>query len=47
MLSLMDLPLLVQKTNGSWENLQIDNLEKMKGIGPDGWEIALQLIIKY
>jgi mannosyl-3-phosphoglycerate phosphatase len=47
MLSLMDLPLLVQKTNGSWENLQIDNLEKIKGIGPDGWEIALQLIIKY
>ena len=47
MLSLMDLPLLVQKTNGSWENLQIDNLQKMKGIGPDGWEIALQLIIKY
>ena len=47
MLSLMDLPLLVQKSNGSWENLQIDNLEKIKGIGPDGWEIALQLIIKY
>jgi mannosyl-3-phosphoglycerate phosphatase len=47
MLSLMDLPLVVQKTNGSWENLQIDNLQKMKGIGPDGWEIALQLIIKY
>ena len=47
MLSLMDLPILVQKPNGSWVNLLIDNLRKVEGIGPDGWEIALDLILKY
>lgn len=47
MLSLMNLPILVQKANGSWQNLQIGNLQKVKGIGPNGWEIALEIILKY
>ncbi len=47
MLSLMDVPILVQKANGSWQNLQIGNLHKVKGIGTKGWEVALKIILKY
>ena len=46
MLSLMDLPILVQKPDGSWQNLQIANLQKVKGIGPEGWKVALEIILK-
>jgi mannosyl-3-phosphoglycerate phosphatase family protein len=47
MLSLMNLPILVQKADGSWQNLRIANLKKVKGIGPRGWEVALEIILKY
>ena len=47
MLSLMNLPILVQKANGSWQNLQISNLQQVKGIGTNGWEVALEIILKY
>lgn len=47
MLSLVDLPILVQKPDSSWESLPIDNLEKVGGIGPKGWEIAFERILKY
>jgi mannosyl-3-phosphoglycerate phosphatase len=46
MLSLMNFPILVQKADGSWQNLRINNLQKVKGIGPRGWEVALQIILK-
>lgn len=47
MLGLMDLPMLVQKPNSSWESLQMNNLQKLNGIGPTGWEIALDIVLKY
>ncbi len=47
MLSLMNLPILVQKADTSWQNLRIDNLQKVKGIGTKGWEVALEIILKY
>ena len=47
MLSLVDIPMLVQKSDGSWERLQIDKLQKVHGIGPKGWEIAFEQILKY
>jgi mannosyl-3-phosphoglycerate phosphatase len=47
MLALMDLPILVQKANGIWQNLQIDNVQKVNGVCPRGWEVALELILKY
>ena len=47
MLSLMHLPILVQKVNGGWQNLQMDNLQRVKGVCPKGWEVALELILKY
>lgn len=47
MLALMDFPMLVQKPNSSWESLQMNNLQKLNGIGPKGWEIALGIVLKY
>ncbi|MFQ6674027.1 MAG: mannosyl-3-phosphoglycerate phosphatase [Fidelibacterota bacterium] len=37
MLSVVDQPVLVQKPDGTWEDLTIPNLQKAKGIGPVGW----------
>jgi len=47
MLSLVDFPMLVQKFDGSWEDLKFDKLNMINGVGPKGWEIALELILKY
>jgi mannosyl-3-phosphoglycerate phosphatase len=47
MLTLVDVPMLVQKFDGNWENLEFEKLEKINGIGSTGWEIALELILKY
>ena len=47
MLALVDIPMLVQKFDGNWENLQLDKLQKIKGVGSKGWEIALELVLKY
>jgi mannosyl-3-phosphoglycerate phosphatase len=47
MLSLMNLPILVQKADTSWQNLRIDNLQKVNGIGTKGWEVALEIILNY
>ena len=47
MLSLADFPMLVQKFDGSWEDLKFDKLNMINGVGPKGWEIALDLILKY
>lgn len=47
MLSLMNLPILVQKSDTSWQNLRIDSLQKVNGIGTKGWEVALEIILNY
>jgi len=47
MLTLVDIPMLVQKFDGNWENLQLDKLQRINGVGSKGWEIALELVLKY
>lgn len=47
MLSIMNHSILVQKPDASWQNLRIDNLQKVKGIGTRGWEVALEIILNY
>jgi mannosyl-3-phosphoglycerate phosphatase len=37
MLAAVDLPVLVQKPGGFWEDIELPNLYKAKGIGPEGW----------
>jgi mannosyl-3-phosphoglycerate phosphatase len=44
MLKLMDIPVLVQKVNGSWCDSKIKNLVRSTGIGPKGWKNSFNLI---
>ncbi|MCD6567640.1 MAG: mannosyl-3-phosphoglycerate phosphatase [Dehalococcoidia bacterium] len=44
MLSAVDVPMLVQKAGGSWENINLDRLQKIQGIGPAGWARAVMQI---
>lgn len=43
MLQRVDLPILVRKHDGSYESaMKIPNLIKADGIGPEGWDVAVQ-----
>jgi mannosyl-3-phosphoglycerate phosphatase len=47
MLAEVDMPILVQKPGGSWEEMNLLNLHRIDGIGPRGWTRAVKkLIIK-
>ena len=40
MLGRMDIPLLVQKQDGSWSNVKVNRIIRVPGIGPKGWALA-------
>jgi mannosyl-3-phosphoglycerate phosphatase len=42
MLAEVDLPVLVQKPGGYWEGMELPNLYKVDGIGPEGWVKAIE-----
>lgn len=44
MLQEVDLPYLVQKPDGKWENIAVPNLQYAEGIGPSGWIKAVNII---
>lgn len=44
MLSTVDIPILVQKRDYAWENIDVPNLRKVQGIGPEGWSKAIKEI---
>jgi len=46
MLSAVDIPVLVQKRGGTWEEIDIPNLRRVEGIGPEGWARAIGAIIE-
>jgi len=46
MLRHMDRPILVQKIDGSWSNITVNGIIKVAGIGPKGWALAYEDIIK-
>ena len=46
MLSVVDIPVLVQKVGGGWEEMEIRQLHRVEGIGPEGWAKAIAEIIK-
>ena len=41
MLSQVDIPILVQKRDHSWEDSNLPRLRKAHGIGPEGWSRAI------
>jgi len=46
MLETVDSPVLVQQPEGTWEQINIPQLYKIEGIGPEGWTRAIgELVI--
>jgi mannosyl-3-phosphoglycerate phosphatase len=45
LLSVVDMPILVQKEEGCWENINLGRLRKVQGVGPEGWARAIQQIV--
>jgi mannosyl-3-phosphoglycerate phosphatase family protein len=45
MLAAVDVPLLVQRSDGTWADLAVDGLERLPGIGPAGWCLGADLIL--
>lgn len=45
MLAAVDVPFLVQRPDGTWADLAVDGLERLKGIGPAGWCRGADLIL--
>lgn len=46
MLNRMDLPMLVQRPDRSWSNLEVKDIVKVQGIGPEGWKDAFNRIME-
>jgi mannosyl-3-phosphoglycerate phosphatase len=44
MLSVVDIPILVQKRDYTWENMDAPNLRKVRGVGPEGWSRTIKEI---
>lgn len=45
MLSQVDMPILVQKKDYSWEDIDLPRLRKVQGVGPEGWSRAIVEIL--
>jgi predicted mannosyl-3-phosphoglycerate phosphatase (HAD superfamily) len=41
MLSQVDIPILVQKGDLSWEDIDLPRLRKVRAVGPEGWSKAI------
>jgi mannosyl-3-phosphoglycerate phosphatase family protein len=46
MLEAVDVPMLVQQSDGSWAHLDLPGLVKLPGIGPAGWPGAARVALK-
>jgi mannosyl-3-phosphoglycerate phosphatase len=42
LLSVVDIPILVQKPGGYWEEMKLPNLWRIEGIGPEGFGRAIE-----
>ena len=45
MLAVVDIPVLVQKPGGWWEEMDLPRLVRTEGVGPEGWSRAIGEII--
>ena len=45
MLAAVDVPFLVQRPGGDWEKLDQPNLQKVPGVGPAGWSLAVRELL--
>jgi mannosyl-3-phosphoglycerate phosphatase len=44
MLSAAEIPVLVQRPGGTWENMDLPHVYRVKGVGPEGWAKAIKEI---
>lgn len=45
MLAEVDVPILVQKPGDCWENVELPNLYRVDGVGPEGWVRAMEELV--
>ena len=45
MLAVVDLPILVQSHRRRWTKLKLRNIHKIKGVGPEGWSMAIRELV--
>jgi len=45
MLAEVDVPILVQKPGDCWENVEMPNLYRVDGVGPEGWVKAMEELV--
>jgi mannosyl-3-phosphoglycerate synthase len=45
MLAVVDLPALVQSHRLRWTKLKLRNIHKIKGVGPEGWSMAIKELV--
>ncbi|HSJ44998.1 MAG TPA: HAD hydrolase family protein [Euzebyales bacterium] len=45
MLAAADIAMLVQRPDGTWADLDVENLTRIDGIGPSGWTRAADMIL--
>jgi mannosyl-3-phosphoglycerate phosphatase len=41
LLQQVDIPMLVQKRDHSWEDMDLPRLRRVQGVGPEGWSRAI------
>ncbi len=41
LLQQVDVPILVQKSDHSWEDMELPRLRRVQGVGPEGWTRAI------
>lgn len=46
MLEAVDVPMLVQQTDGSWADLDLPGLLRLEGVGPQGWPRAAEVALE-
>jgi mannosyl-3-phosphoglycerate phosphatase len=46
MLSQVDIPILVQRKNHGWEDMDLPRLRRVQGVGPAGWSRAIMELFK-
>ncbi|MCX6011039.1 MAG: mannosyl-3-phosphoglycerate phosphatase, partial [Chloroflexi bacterium] len=45
MLEVVDLPALVQSHRRRWTKLKLRNIRRVKGVGPEGWSMAIRELV--
>jgi len=45
MLSVVDIPILVQKPGEWWEEVDLPNLNRVKGVGPEAWNQTIKELL--